>query len=272
VDWVGLLLLCTAVAMLLLALGQGSSWGWSSPRILALLICAPFLLCAFAIRQATASEPLIPRELLARGQIPLIWCISLCVALALVGVYVLVPELLQAPAALGGLGLSPTQAGLVMLVPSAAYLLGGVIGTAAIPRIGVSATTAAGMLLSLCGYIGLAVVRATVPATAVFASVAFLGTSLAIAAVSYGTAQAAGASTVATALALNTMVISIGNAIAAQLLATVVGNVGTVGGLPTHDAYTAGFVLGAGLSAVAALAAVAAVRALSRLRPVQTLS
>jgi subtilisin family serine protease len=97
-----------------------------------------------------------------------------------------------------------------------------------------------------------------VAVTAAFAAVTFLGTSVAIAAVSYGTAQVARPRTVATALSLNTMVIAVGNAIAVQLLAAVVAHVGTIGGLPTHDAYTAGFLLGAGLSLVAVLAAVAA--------------
>jgi MFS family permease len=265
VDWTGALLLCTSVGMLLLALGQASSWGWSSPQILGLLIGAAVLLLAFAVRQATATDALIPRDLLARRPVPVIWVVTLCVALALVGVYVLVPELLESPASLGGLGLSPTQAGIVLLAPSAAYLLGGVITAATIARTGVALATAAGMVLSLCGYAGLAATRGTVAATAAFASVTFLGTSVAIAAVSYGTAQAAPPRTVATALALNTMVIAIGNAIAVQLLAAVVTHVGTVGGLPTHDAYTAGFLLGAGLSLVAIVAAVAALGVLLRL-------
>ena len=264
VDWAGALLLCMSVGLLLLALGQASSWGWSSPQIVALLIGAGALLIAFAVRQATATEPLIPRVLLARRRIPVIWAVSLCVALALVAVYVLVPELLESPAALGGLGLSPTQAGFVLLAPSAAYLLGGVITAAAIARTGVAAATAAGMVLSLCGYGGLAATRGTVAATAAFASVTFLGTSVAIASVSYGTAQVSAPRTVATALSLNTMVIAIGNAIAAQLLATVIAHVGTVAGLPTHDAYTVGFLLGAGLSLVAVLAALAALGVLPR--------
>jgi MFS family permease len=264
VDWAGALLLCTSVGLLLLALGQASSWGWSSPQIVALLIGAAALLVAFAVRQATATDPLIPRVLLARRRIPVIWAVTLCVALALVAVYVLVPELLEAPAALGGLGLTPTQAGFVLLAPSAAYLLGGVITAATIARTGVAAATAAGMTLAVTGYVGLAATRGTVAATAAFASVTFLGTSVAIAAVSYGTAQLSAPRTVATALSLNTMVIAIGNAIAAQLLATVVAHVGTVGGLPTHDAYTVGFLLGAGLSVAAVLAALAAAGVLPR--------
>jgi hypothetical protein len=128
----------------------------------------------------------------------------------------------------------------------------------------VAAATGAGMVLSLCGYGGLAATRGTVATTAAFASVTFLGTSVAIASVSYGTAQAATPRTVATALSLNTMVIAIGNAIAVQLLATVIAHVGAVGGLPTHDAYTAGFLLGGGLSLLAILAAVAALGVLPR--------
>jgi MFS family permease len=264
VDWTGALLLCTSVGMLLLALGQGSSWGWSSPQTVGLLAGAAILLTAFAIRQATATDALIPRDLLAERRIPVIWVITLAVALALVGVYVLVPELLESPASLGGLGLSPTQAGFVLLAPSAAYLLGGVITAAAIARTGVAAATAAGMAVSVCGYAGLAATRGTVAATAAFAALTFLGTSVAIAAVSYGTAQVAPPRAVATALSLNTMVIAIGNAISVQVLASVVAHVGTFGGLPTHDAYTVGFLLGAGLSLAAVLAAVAALGVLPR--------
>ena len=266
VDWIGALLLCSPVGLLLLALGQAPSWGWSSPQILALLIAVPVLLVLFAIRQATSTDGLIPSGLLARREVPAIWVISLFVALALVIIYVLLPELLQAPASVGGFALTPANAGLVLLAPSLTYLLGGAIGGAVIARAGVPAASAAGMSLALCGYAALAATRTTIPTTAAFASLAFFGTSLAIAAVSYGTAQAAPPNTVATALALNTMVLAIGNAIGAQALATVVAHVGTIGGLPTNDAYTAGFVLGAGLSLTASLVALAAYPAFARSR------
>jgi hypothetical protein len=62
------------------------------------------------------------------------------------------------------------------------------------------------------------------------------------------------------------MVIAIGNAIGAQVLATVVAHVGTIGGLPTNDAYTAGFVVGAGLSLAASVVALAAFPAVARYR------
>jgi len=48
--------------------------------------------------------------------------------------------------------------------------------------------------------------------------------------------------------------------VGAQLQATVVAQVGTVGGLPTKDAYTAGFILAAGLALIASLVALATYR------------
>jgi hypothetical protein len=116
------------------------------------------------------------------------------------------------------------------------------------------------MGVACCGYATLAITRATIPGAAVLTGVTFLGISLAVAAVVYGIAQAAPRHTVATALALLESAIAIGSAVGAQLLATVVAHVGTVGGLPTKHAYTAGFTLAAGLALAASLGALATYR------------
>jgi MFS family permease len=264
VDWIGAVLLCAPIGMLLLALGQAASWGWSSRQIIALLVGAPLLLILFAIRQRTAADPMIPPGLLARREAPVTYVLAMLVGLALVSLYILLPELLEASASVGGFALPASEAGLVLAITSLAFLLGGIVGKALITRLGVPRATAAAMALAVCGYAALAIERATVPATAVSASVTFLGISLGIAAVTYGIAQAAAPSTVATALALTETAIAIGNAVGAQLLATVVAHVGTVGGLPSHDAYTAGFGVAAALALCASLAGVAAARVLRR--------
>jgi predicted MFS family arabinose efflux permease len=264
VDWLGAVLLCAPIGMLLLVLGQAMSWGWSSPQIIALLIGAPAVLGLFAIRQATGRGGLIPPGLLACREVPAIYALCVLVGSAQVSLYILLPEFLQGSPLVGGFTLSTAATGLVLSITCLAFVLGGILSKSVIVRLGVPAATAAAMALACCGYATLAIARATVPGIAVLASITFLGISISIAAVVYGIAQAAPSRTVATALALLESAIAIGSAVGAQLLATVVAQVGAVGGLPTKDAYTAGFALAAALALTASLVAVATCRRLAR--------
>jgi hypothetical protein len=257
VDWLGALLLCAPIGMLLLALGQATSWGWSSPQIIALLIAAPVVLGLFAIRQVTGAEGLIPRGLLAKREVPAIYALCVLVGLAAVSLYILLPELLQASPLAGGFALSPATAGLVLSITVLGFVLGGILSKSVITHLGVAAATASAMAVAACGYATLAVARATIPGTAALTGVACLGIGISIAAVVYGIAQVAPRHAVATALALVESAIAIGSALGAQLLATVVAHVGTVGGLPSRQAYTAGFTLAAALALTASLVAVA---------------
>jgi MFS family permease len=257
VDWLGAFLLCTPIGMLLLALGQAMSWGWSSPQIVALLIAAPPLLGLFVIRQATRTEGLVPRGLLAHRKVPALYALCVLVGLAQVSLYILLLELLQASSLAGGFSLTPAAAGLVASITCLAFVLGGILSTPLITGFGVSAAISRAMALAGCGYAALAITRATIPGTALLAGLTFLGISVSIAALVYGIAQSAPSRSVATGLALLESAIAIGSAIGAQLLATVVAHVGTVGGLPTKDAYTAGFTVAAGLAAIASVAALA---------------
>jgi predicted MFS family arabinose efflux permease len=243
--------------MLLLALGQATNWGWSSPQIIALLIAAPALLGVFAIRHAAGKDGLIPPGLLAKPDVPRIYVLCLVVGAAQVSLYILLPELLQASPLAGGFTLSTTAAGLVLSITCLAFVLGGILSKSAITRLGVPAATASAMALACCGYATLAIARATVPGTALLAGITFLGISISISAVVYGIAQPAPPRTVATALALLETAIAIGTAVGAQLQATVVAQIGTIGGLPTKNAYTAGFILAAGLALIASLVALA---------------
>ena len=263
VDWLGALLLCAPIGMLLLALGQATSWGWSSPQIIALLIAAPAVLGLFALRQATRKDGLIPPGLLGRRDLRAIYALCVLVGLAQVSLYILLPELLQASPLAGGFTLSTATAGLVLSVTCLAFVLGGILSKSVISRLGVSAATASAMGLACCGYTTLAIARATIPGTAVLASITFLGISISIAALVYGIAQAAPPRAVATALALLETAIAIGSAVGAQLQATLVAHVGTVGGLPTKEAYTAGFTLAAGLALTTTLVALATCRRLA---------
>ncbi len=66
-DWPGAATLVSGLVALVLGLMQSSAWGWSSPRVLALLAAAGILLSAFVLIELRAEQPLIELRLFRRG-------------------------------------------------------------------------------------------------------------------------------------------------------------------------------------------------------------
>jgi MFS family permease len=123
-DVAGALLLGTALASGLLALGEAETWGWTSPAVLALAVLALVALVAWAVWQLRAPAPLVDLRL-ARGRT----AATAHGAALLVGVanYLLlstVPRLAQTPESTGyGFGTSIIVAGLALLPFSVASFL-----------------------------------------------------------------------------------------------------------------------------------------------------
>jgi MFS transporter len=123
-DIAGALLLGTALATGLLALGQGETWGWTSPAVLGLTLVAVLTLVAWAGWQLRTDVPLVDLRL-ARGRT----AATAHGAALLVGVanYLLlssVPRLAQTPESTGyGFGTSIVVAGLILLPFSVASFL-----------------------------------------------------------------------------------------------------------------------------------------------------
>jgi EmrB/QacA subfamily drug resistance transporter len=63
-DYLGVVLLSGALAALVLAISEGTSWGWSDPRILGAFAAAVGLGVAFVLRSRTHPEPVIDPQLL----------------------------------------------------------------------------------------------------------------------------------------------------------------------------------------------------------------
>lgn len=64
-DWVGAVLLTTALLALLLAISQGNTWGWGSARVVTLIALSAALFAGFVVVERAASAP--PRRRAAPG-------------------------------------------------------------------------------------------------------------------------------------------------------------------------------------------------------------
>jgi MFS family permease len=130
-DVLGAVLLGAGLAGLLLCLGEGEVWGWTSPLLWLVAAVAVVVLLAWLFWESRSSSPLVDLRL-ARGRV----AGSAHVAALLVGLtnYLLlasIPILAQAPEAEGaGFGTSIVVAGLVLLPFSLGSLVAGRVARA----------------------------------------------------------------------------------------------------------------------------------------------
>jgi MFS family permease len=121
----GGLMFVPALIGILLAVDRIASWGWSDPRIVALLVGSLLVLVLWVNHQARQRVPLLDVRLFANRQFILA---NLCVMLSALGCMQfgqIMSLLLQQPAwTLVGFGLSATAAGFVMMPLNSSALIG----------------------------------------------------------------------------------------------------------------------------------------------------
>lgn len=117
-DLLGTAILSVSLVSLLLAISKGRDWGWLQSPTLSLLAVGVVALVAFVLVELRVREPLIDMRLLAiRG----VWTtnlVGLAFGFAMFGTFLLIPLLLELPAATGygfGFGKTVSQAGLFLL-------------------------------------------------------------------------------------------------------------------------------------------------------------
>jgi MFS family permease len=122
-DVPGVLLLTVGLVALLLAVADGSGWGWGSPEVLGLFATAVVAIVAWVFQQLHASSPLVELRLLRH---PAVLTGDVCAIVLGVAMYMYmsgVTEYVQAPRA-GGYGFSASVvvAGLCLIPLSVASL------------------------------------------------------------------------------------------------------------------------------------------------------
>jgi EmrB/QacA subfamily drug resistance transporter len=156
IDFVGALLLSGGLIALLLALTEGETWGWGSPRIGGLFVAAAVFLATWVGAELTVPEPLVDMRVFVRRQVLFTNLTALIAGFAMFGTFVLIPNFVETPRGLAastahlvhyGFGASATKAGLYLLPSSFALLFAGPIAGLIGRRTGSKWPLAVGMLL-----------------------------------------------------------------------------------------------------------------------------
>jgi|tagenome__1003787_1003787.scaffolds.fasta_scaffold20985391_6 MFS family permease len=221
-DVVGALLLGGGLVALLLALGYGEVWGWTSPLLGALLGGSAVALIAWAFWELRTPSPLVDLRL-ARGRL----AGSAHSAALLVGLsnYLLlasVPVLAQAPVAdRAGFGASIVVAGLALLPFSLASVLAGRLARLLADRAGPYAVLPVAALVQGAAFVLFALARSDLWQVFLVMAVAGLGVGAAFAAFPALLVSAVPASETGSAMSLNQVLRYTGFAVGSALTATV---------------------------------------------------
>jgi EmrB/QacA subfamily drug resistance transporter len=256
INWPAALLLSGWLVALLLPISQAPTWGWTSARVLALLALAAVLAVLWVVVESRAAQPLIDMRMM---RVRAVWAtnlVALLFGVAMYAAFAFLPQFLQTPPAAGyGFGASITESGLLVLPQTiASFVLGLVSGRLAL-RVGSKNVLVAGAAIGALGYLGFVLAHDSRTEIVAVSVVMGAGFGLAFAAMSNLIVAAVPPQQTGVASGMNANIRTIGGAVGAAVMASVVTAHAGPTGLPRESGYTTGFLLLAGALLFSALAA-----------------
>jgi MFS family permease len=250
-------LLSAWLTALLLGVSQAPQWGWLSPATIALLVAACVIFGVWAGAERRSTSPLIDVRLMSRRPVLILNLVALLVGFGIYSYGAFVPEYLQSrPGQSGfGFGLSITESGLI-LIPSAVtnFVVGSYYGRLA-DRYGAKRLMVLGCVCSGVSVFMVAALHHYLWQFSIAAAVLGVGFGLSFAAMSGLIVEVVKRTETGVAAGMNANIRTIGGAVGAAVVSTVIADTSRSSGMPTGAGYLTGFaVIGFGMLAAAAAA------------------
>ena len=257
-DVVGTAILSTSLVTLMLAISKGREWGWTSATTLTLLSVGVVALIVFVVVELRVAEPLVDMRLMAQRGVWPTNVIGFVSGFALFGTFLLIPMLLELPAATGyGFGKSITQAGLFLLPTVIMLLVFGPLSGILAKRVGAKVPLLVGSILVSVAYALLAIAHTALWQIVVSGLITGAGMGLLFAAMSNAIIDVVPATHTGEAISVNSITRTIGGSIGTSVVAAVLIANSTPRGLPLDAAFTQGFWICAAVAAASVVAALA---------------
>lgn len=254
-DPLGFVLAGSGLALLMYALTQGPTAGWSTPAIFISGCAGLILLALFVIVELRAREPMLDLRLLGNRLFCTCNAVTMFAGAAFLGVLFIAPLFLQEVR-----GASPLVSGLTTFPEAIGVVISTQFVSRIYPRVGPRRLMACGLtgvalMMFLLGAIGL-----NADFWIIRGFIFLIGAGMAF---SFNSVQAAGFATISSAAtgrasSLNSVQRQVGNALGVAILSTVIGLVGPVvvdahgKAQPNLTAYYAAFITAALLALTAA--------------------
>lgn len=250
------LLLSAWLVALLVAVSEAPTWGWTAPKTLVVGGVGVVLLVVWALVELRVNDPVVDMKMM---RVPAVWTNNLVAFLFGIGMYsvfAFLPEFVQTPRRLGyGFTATTTTSGLFLIPLSLGMFLVGLSSGRIADRFGSRAAVIVGSAISAAGYVELAVAHAAPWEIYLASSLLGVGLGLAYSAMSNLIVRAVPASQTGVASGMNANIRTIGGAVGAGVMSSIVTAKSLASGAPAESGYTHGFIF---LGACTLLAVVAA--------------
>jgi len=256
ISWLAAVLLSGWLVALLLGVSQAPTWGWGSSKVIGLIVLAVVIGVAWVIVELRSKQPLIDMEMM---RVPAVWTNNLVAFLFGIGMYsvmAFLPEFLQTPKSAGyGFGASIIQSGLFLMPLTVTMFFFGLLSGRIAAAVGSKSAVIMGSIASCGAYLILAFAHEQ--AWEIYAASTLLGVGLGLAfsAMSNLIVQAVPPAQTGVASGMNANIRTIGGAIGAAVMSSIVTSQLLANGLPAASGYTTGFAFLAAMTVVAILAA-----------------
>ena len=256
ISWLAAVLLSGWLVALLLGVSQAPTWGWGSDKVIGLVAVAIVIGAAWVLVESRSRQPLIDMKMM---RVPAVWTNNLVAFLFGIGMYsvmAFLPEFLQTPRSAGyGFGADIIQSGLFLLPLTVTMFLFGLLSGRIAVAIGSKSAVIIGSIVSAGAYLMLAFAHTQAWEIYVASTLLGVGLGLAFSAMSNLIVQAVPAEQTGVASGMNANIRTIGGAIGAAVMSSIVTSELGVHGRPLASGYTTGFALLAAMTVVAVVAA-----------------
>ena len=245
VDWIGAVGLAAGLSPLLLAVTQGHTWGWASPRTLAAGLSGVAALAMWWWWERRSDQPLVSTTMLTRRSMLLTNTATVAVGMGLYFGFLGLTGFVQSPTASGyGFGATVLQASVVYLLPGAlAGFVTALISGRYIERYGARPVLIAGTATGIVGFVLLAVAHSAAWQVVVASILVNAYISLAYGALPALVVREVEPGETGVATSINAIARTVGASIAAAIVAVLLSH--APNGYPPETHYTVIFGLGA---------------------------
>jgi predicted MFS family arabinose efflux permease len=224
-DVLGAFGLATALTLLLLAITDGGQWGWGSARTILFVVGSLVVFLLWGAWELRRSQPLVDLRVSARPQVLFTNGASVAVGFAMYGMSLIPIQILMAPKVVGyGLGLSMTQAGLIMAPSGLLMYLTSSIGARISRARGPRTSLAIGVLVIAVGYVIALALRGSAAEICIAIAVIGAGIGVAYAAMPALIMGAVPVTETAAANGLNALMRSVGTSLSSAVVAVVLAH------------------------------------------------
>jgi len=257
ISWLAAVLLSGWLVALLVAVSEAPKWGWGSSKVIGLIALAVVVGVAWVVVELRAREPLIDMHMM---RVPAVWTNNLVAFLFGIGMYSVIaflPQFLQTPKSTGyGFGASIIQSGLYLLPLTVTMFAFGMLSGRIAARYGSKAAVIVGSFFSLGAYLMLAFAHSESWEIYVASTLLGVGLGLAFSAMSNLIVQAVPPAQTGVASGMNANIRTIGGAVGAAVMSSIVTSTLLHSGYPAARGYTYGFAFLAAMTLVAIVASI----------------